>query len=63
MKKLKVYEYAKCGTCVKAKKFLEKNKIFEKKKLEICQAEVEIIKLVIFTQILGIIYFKKIKDA
>lgn len=27
MKKLKVYEYAKCGTCVKAKKFLEKNKI------------------------------------
>jgi arsenate reductase len=27
MKKLKVYEYAKCGTCVKAKKFLEKNKV------------------------------------
>ena len=27
MKKLKVYEYAKCSTCVKAKKFLEKNKI------------------------------------
>ncbi len=27
MKKIKVYEYAKCGTCVKAKKFLEKNKV------------------------------------
>lgn len=27
MKKLKVYEYAKCGTCVKAKKFLTTHKI------------------------------------
>lgn len=26
MKKLKVYEYAKCGTCVKAKNFLKKTK-------------------------------------
>lgn len=27
MKKLKMYQYDKCGTCVKAKKFLEKNKV------------------------------------
>lgn len=27
MKKLKIYQYDKCGTCVKAKKFLEKNKV------------------------------------
>jgi len=27
MSKLKVYEYAKCGTCVKAKKFLQSNEV------------------------------------
>lgn len=27
MSKLKVYEYAKCGTCVKAKKFLQANDV------------------------------------
>lgn len=27
MKSLKVYEYAKCGTCVKAKKFLKEHEI------------------------------------